>query len=243
MVDAQPLVAMHRISKRFGGVHACRDVDNFITQQVDLLIISPNEAKPPTRVVKKAYGKGIPVIVVDRRAEGDAYTTWRGVDSTEIGAEAGRYVAEELLPDGGRVVELTGLPASTPARERKQGFHQAIKKNKRIKVVAQESGDWLREKGQSKMDALLKAEPDIDVVHARHDPMAEGAYLAAKASGRHNEIDVDRRRSTSWASTRCPSPPAAARPPRRAGCRPLPKTRLITKENAAKVYREEHRAG
>ena len=50
------------------------DVDNFITQQIDLLIISPNEAKPLTAVVKKAFDKGIPVLVLDRKVEGDAYT-------------------------------------------------------------------------------------------------------------------------------------------------------------------------
>jgi ribose transport system substrate-binding protein len=87
------------------------DVENFITQQIDLLIISPNEAKPLTAVVKKAYDKGIPVLVLDRKVEGDAYTGFIGGDNVEIGTEAGKYVAEKLLPQGGNVVEIKGLRA------------------------------------------------------------------------------------------------------------------------------------
>ncbi|MFC7622395.1 substrate-binding domain-containing protein [Microlunatus sp. GCM10028923] len=154
-------------------------VENFITQQIDLLIISPNEAKPLTAVVKKAYDAGIPVIVLDRKVEGDAYTAFIGGDNVAIGKAAGEYYAETLLPDGGKVVEISGLAGSTPAAERAQGFREGIAGNDKIEIVATQSGEWLREKGQSVMDALLKANPDIDAVYAHNDPMAEGAYLAA----------------------------------------------------------------
>ncbi|HLT59976.1 MAG TPA: substrate-binding domain-containing protein [Microlunatus sp.] len=155
-------------------------VENFITQQVDLLIISPNEAKPLTAVVKKAYDSGIPVIVLDRKVEGDAYTAFIGGDNVAIGRAAGEFYAETLLPDGGKVVEISGLAGSTPAAERAEGFREGIKSNPGIEIVASQSGEWLREKGQSVMDALLKANPDIDAVYAHNDPMAEGAYLAAE---------------------------------------------------------------
>ncbi len=164
------------------------DVENYITQQIDLLIISPNEAKPLTAVVKKAFDKGIPVIVLDRKVEGDAYTGFIGGDNVQIGSEAGKYVAEKLLPQGGSIVELKGLAGATPQAERHQGFVDAIKANPKLKIVADASGDWLREKGQAQMDALLKANPKIDVVYAHNDPMAEGAYLAAKAVGREKEM-------------------------------------------------------
>ncbi|GAB2573507.1 substrate-binding domain-containing protein [Kribbella endophytica] len=164
------------------------DVDNYITQQIDLLIISPNEAKPLTAVVKKAFDKGIPVLVLDRKVEGDAYTGFIGGDNVQIGTEAGKYVAEKVLPNGGSVVELKGLAGATPQAERNQGFADGIKANPKIKIIATASGDWLREKGQAQMDALLKANPKIDVVYAHNDPMAEGAYLAAKAVGREKEM-------------------------------------------------------
>jgi ribose transport system substrate-binding protein len=163
------------------------DVENFLTQQIDLLIISPNEAKPLTAVVKKAYDKGIPVLVLDRKVEGDAYTSWIGADNVEIGRQAGKYVAEKLLPNGGKVAEIRGLAGSTPAKERGDGFREAIQ-GKNIEIVVSQDGDWLREKGQEKADAILKSTPDVPVIYAHNDPMAEGAYLAARAAGKQDAI-------------------------------------------------------
>ncbi|GAB3449869.1 substrate-binding domain-containing protein [Actinophytocola sediminis] len=163
------------------------DVENFLTKQIDLLIISPNEATPLTSVVAKAYNKGIPVIVLDRKVDGDAYTTWIGADNVEIGRTAGEYVATELLPDGGKVGELRGLAGATPAKERGDGFRAGIE-GSGIEIIASSDGDWLREKGQSQADAMLKANPDIEVLYAHNDPMAEGAYLAAKAAGREKSM-------------------------------------------------------
>jgi ribose transport system substrate-binding protein len=166
------------------------DVENFLTQQIDLLIISPNEAAPLTAVVKKAYDQDIPVIVLDRKVEGDAYTTFIGADNQEIGRQAGEFVASELLPDGGNVVEIKGLPGSTPAQERSNGFQEGIAANPGVKVIATGVGDWLRDKGQAQAEALLQAEDDIDVVYSHNDPMAEGAYLAAESAGRVEDMEI-----------------------------------------------------
>jgi ribose transport system substrate-binding protein len=164
------------------------DVENFLTQKVDLLIISPNEAKPLTAVVKKAYDQGIPVIVLDRKVEGDAYTAFIGGDNVAIGKAAGEFYAKTLLPNGGKVIEIAGLPGATPAAERAQGFRDGIKSNAKIEIVATQPADWLRDKGQTVADALLKAHPDVDAIYAHNDPMAEGAYLAAKAAGLEKKI-------------------------------------------------------
>jgi ribose transport system substrate-binding protein len=164
------------------------DVENLLSQGMNLLIISPNEAKPLTAVVKKAYDKGIPVIVLDRKVEGDAYTAFIGGDNVAIGKAAGEYYAKNLLPQGGKVVEISGLPGSTPAAERAQGFRDGIASNPKIQIVASQTAEWLRDKGQSVMDAMLKAHPDVDAVYAHNDPMAEGAYLAAKAAGKETAI-------------------------------------------------------
>ncbi|MCT2587026.1 substrate-binding domain-containing protein [Actinophytocola sp. S1-96] len=163
------------------------DVENFLTRQIDVLIISPNEATPLTSVVAKAYNRGIPVIVLDRKVDGDAYTTWIGADNVEIGRTAGEYVAKTLLPNGGKVGELRGLAGSTPAKERGDGFRQGIE-GSGVEIVASADGDWLRDKGQSQADAMFKANPDIQVVYSHNDPMAEGAYLAAKAAGKEKSM-------------------------------------------------------
>jgi ribose transport system substrate-binding protein len=165
------------------------DVENFLTQGIDLLIISPNEAAPLTAVVERVHNEGIPVIVLDRKVEGDAYTQFVGADNFEIGKAAGEYVAEELLVSGGNVAELKGLPGSTPAQERADGFREGIASNDGIEIVAEGVGDWLRAKGQSQFEALLQANSDIDVVYSHNDPMAEGAYLAAESAGRADEMD------------------------------------------------------
>ncbi|MFC7405868.1 substrate-binding domain-containing protein [Georgenia alba] len=165
------------------------DVENFLAQGIDLLIISPNEAAPLTAVVERAYGEGIPVIVLDRKIEGDSYTQFIGADNFEIGRAAGEYVATELLPDGGNVVEIKGLPGSTPAQERSEGFAEGISSVPEIEVVADGVGDWLRELGQSQAEAIYQANPEIDVVYAHNDPMAEGAYLAAQSAGRAEEME------------------------------------------------------
>ncbi|MEV4150348.1 substrate-binding domain-containing protein [Amycolatopsis sp. NPDC049691] len=163
------------------------DVENFLTQRIDLLIISPNEATPLTAVVKKAYDKGIPVLVLDRKVDGDAYTQWIGADNVDIGRQAGQYLADEILPQGGKIAEIRGLAGSTPAKERQDGFAKGIE-GRGIDIVTTVDGDWLREKGQQQADAIFKAHPEIQAVYAQNDPMAEGAYLAAKAAGLDQKV-------------------------------------------------------
>ena len=122
------------------------------------------------------------------RLEGDDYTSFIGGDNFEIGKAAGEYVATDLLPEGGTVAELKGLPGSTPAQERADGFREGIAGNDGVEIIAEGVGNWLREEGQSQFDAILQANSDIDVVYAHNDPMAEGAYLAAKSAGRAEEL-------------------------------------------------------
>lgn len=159
------------------------DVETFLRQRVDLLIISPNEARPLTGIVKRVYDSGIPVIVLDRSVEGDAYTTFIGADNREIGKAAGEYAAQ-LLGGRGRVVEIKGLPGSTPAIDRSAGFREAIAGFPEITIVADPVADWLRDKGREQAEAALRANEKVDLIYGHNDPMAMGAYLAATAMGR-----------------------------------------------------------
>ena len=168
-------------------------VDNFITQHVDLLLISPFEAAPLTPAVKRAMDAGIPVIELDRQTVGDAgkdYTAFIGGDNYKIALEAGTYAATKLIPDGGDVAVLEGLPSSTPAVDRMKGFEDGVKANAKIKVVAEQAADWLPDKAQAAFSAMLQANPDIKVVYASNDLMASGAYLAAKGAGKSDQVKV-----------------------------------------------------
>ena len=162
-------------------------MDNFITQKVDLILISPFEAAPLTPVVKRAMKAGIPVIELDRKTVGDPgkdYTAFIGGDNYKIAQEAGHYVAEKLLPEGGEVAVLEGLPSSTPAVERLNGFKDGVKGNGKIQVVAEQAADWVPDKAQTAFSAMLQAHPNIKALYASNDMMAAGARLAAKGAGK-----------------------------------------------------------
>lgn len=166
-------------------------VDNFITQKVDLLLISPFEASPLTPAVKRAVDAGIPVIELDRRTDGEPgkdYTAFIGGDNYKIALAAGEYTAKTLLPEGGEVAVLQGLPSSTPAVERLNGFKDGVKGNPKIQVVAEQAADWLPDKAQTAFSAMLQAHPDIQMVYASNDMMAAGALLAAKGAGKDVKI-------------------------------------------------------
>jgi ribose transport system substrate-binding protein len=165
------------------------DVENFLRQRVDLLIISPNEAKPLTGIVRRVYESGIPVIILDRSIEGDTYTCFIGADNREIGRAAGEYAAQ-LLGGRGNVVELKGLPGSPPAIDRSTGFREAIAKFQEIKIVQDPVADWLRDKGREQAEAALRVHEKIDLVYAHNDPMAMGAYLAATAMNRAQGLKI-----------------------------------------------------
>src|SRR4051794_13416160 len=168
-------------------------VDNFITQKVDLLLISPFEAAPLTPAVQRAMKAGIPVIELDRKTVGDPgkdYLAFIGGDNYKIAFEAGTYTAKTLLPGGGEVAVLEGLPSSTPAVERLNGFKDGVKQNAKIKVVAEQAADWLPDKAQTAFAAMLQAHPDIKMVYASNDMMAAGARLAAKGAGKENQIKI-----------------------------------------------------
>jgi ribose transport system substrate-binding protein len=168
-------------------------MDNFITQKVDLILISPFEASPLTPVVARAMKAGIPVIELDRKTVGDAgkdYTAFIGGDNFKIAEEAGKYVADKLLPQGGEVAVLEGLPSSTPAVERLNGFKSGVKDNPKIDVVAEQAADWLPDKAQTAFAAMLQAHPNIKAVYASNDMMAAGARLAAKGAGKLDQVKI-----------------------------------------------------
>lgn len=163
------------------------DVENFIVKEVDVLIISPNEAQPLTAIVEKAYDRGIPVIVMDRKILSDKYTVFIGADNVLIGEAAGQYAAK-LLRGKGNVVEIWGLKGSTPAQERHDGFMKGIAGFPEIKIIYEQDGAWLRRKGLEIMENALQRFEKIDLVYGHNDPMAMGAYIAAKNANRQREM-------------------------------------------------------
>ena len=164
------------------------DIENFVQMGVDLIITSPNEATPLTNAVSAAYDAGIPVIFLDRKIDGDKYTQFIGADNVDMGRIAGEYIADTLLPDGGKVCEIKGLEGTSGGIDRDNGFREGIKKNDKIEIVAVNNADWLREKAITVAGEMLQTNDEIDLFLALNDPMAEGAYIAAKNAGREGDI-------------------------------------------------------
>ncbi len=169
-----------------------RDVADFIRQKVDAILISPKVASGLTPIVNKAYNAGIPVIVLDRDLTNDQYTQFIGGDNRLIGRTAGKYAVQML---GGKdaargvVVEIWGGMASTPAQDRHSGFHEIVDEEPGISMAIEPAdGDWKQDKGYEIMARALAENERIDLVYAHNDPMAYGAYLAAKDEGREQEI-------------------------------------------------------
>lgn len=161
-------------------------VEEFVSAGVDLIIISPKEAAPLTPPVEAAFKSGIPVIVLDRRVLGDQYTCFIGADNKKIGAAAGKWITETL--DGkGKVVELKGLMTSTPGQDRNSGFRAGIEGSE-IEVIFEADMKWLEPNARKEMESALARFEQIDLVYGHNDPAAHGAYLAAKAAGREEEM-------------------------------------------------------
>ena len=156
-----------------------KQVNQFIDEGVDLLIVSPNQLSAISKSVERAYDKGIPVILYDRKTNSDKYTAFIGCDNYTIGKSMGTFIAQQLQGKG-RIVEIRGLEGSSPALERHRGFMDAIKPYPGLQVVASEGGNWKEEGGIQAMKRILKQTQDFDYVFAHNDCLAWGAYVAAR---------------------------------------------------------------
>ena len=159
-----------------------KQVNQFIDEGVDLLIISPNQLSAISKAVERAYDKGIPVILYDRKTNSDKYTAFIGCDNYTIGKSMGTFIAQQLQGKG-RIVEISGLEGSSPALERHRGFMDAIKPYPGLQVVASEGGNWKEEGGIQAMKRILKQTQDFDYVFAHNDRLAWGAYVATQQMG------------------------------------------------------------
>ena len=156
-----------------------KQINQFVDEGVDLLIVSPNQLSAISKSVERAYDKGIPVILYDRKTNSDKYTAFIGCDNYTIGKSMGTFIAQQLQGKG-RIVEISGLEGSSPALERHRGFMDAIKPYPGLQVVASEEGNWKEEGGIQAMKRILKQTQDFDYVFAHNDCLAWGAYVAAR---------------------------------------------------------------
>lgn len=151
-----------------------QDVDSLITAGVDLLVVAPIDSAHGRVLVNKAMGRGIPVIVADRRLPGSDYTAFVGGDNYAVGYNAGEYMASRL-PMGGEVLEIRGHDGSSPVEMRHQGFVDALARHPELRLVESVDGWWLRDSAKVRMEVAIHAHPEIRAVYCHNDYMAMGA--------------------------------------------------------------------
>ncbi len=172
VVDAQDDTA-----KQISGV------EDLIQKKVSAILINPTDSAAIATAVEAANKANIPVITVDRAAEGGQVVSHIASDNVKGGLMAGEYILEQLGGKG-NIVELQGIAGTSAARDRGKGFHDAVDNKEGVKVVASQPADFDRAKGLSVMENILQGNKDIQAVFAHNDEMALGALQAIEASGK-----------------------------------------------------------
>lgn len=153
-----------------------KQIREFIKQRVDLVIISANESEPVTTAAVEAFRAGIPTIIIDRKIYSEEYTTFIGADNYEIGRAAGLFINLLLKKKKTTIVEVWGREGSSSARDRHNGFSDALIHNDNV-ILKTVYGRWHAKETKENI-ATLGLFDDIDIVYAHNDVMALAAREA-----------------------------------------------------------------
>ncbi|HLA25433.1 MAG TPA: ribose ABC transporter substrate-binding protein RbsB [bacterium] len=164
-------------------------IEDLIQKKVALVAINPTDSDAIVPTIKKINAAKIPVITVDRGANGGTIAAHIASDNVAGGKMAAEYVAKRLNGKG-NVVMLEGIAGTSAARDRGKGFKQGLQKFSGIKLVAVQTADFDRAKGLSVMENILQAQKKIDAVFAQNDEMALGAVQAIAAAKRQKAMFV-----------------------------------------------------
>lgn len=162
-------------------------IREFIKSGIDLLIVSPNEAEPLTAVVNEVYKAGIPVILIDRKTNSEQFTSYIGADNIEIGETAAAYIANEFKGKG-QILEIQLSMTITPATERSLGFKSVIDRFPDMKIVATIQDTAVLSNLERSFKQAIRLNPDINIVFAHTDYLAESAYKWAEEVGRSKQL-------------------------------------------------------
>ena len=153
-----------------------QQIDSLVNDGIDLLIVAPNQVQTISPAIDRAYDKGIPVIVFERKTSSRKYTAFISADNYEMGRVMGKYIVSRLHGQG-TVLEIKGLEGSSPAIERHNGFMDAIKDAPGIKVVGSLQGDWTEPTAYERTKQWIANHKDVrvDLVFGANDRTAMGA--------------------------------------------------------------------
>jgi ABC-type sugar transport system substrate-binding protein len=168
------------------------DVRDMVAQDVDAIIIAPLLEEGLAPALNAAKEAKVPVFLIDRETAGtpcEDYITFMGSNFLEQGKRAAEIMAD-LTNEKAKVAVLEGTPGASVTIDRTEGFEQELKEYPNMEIVASQTGEFLRTKGQTVMEQLIQANPDINAVYAENDEMALGAIQALKDAGKNPGQDV-----------------------------------------------------
>lgn len=166
------------------------NMEDLISLKPDVILYNPVDSDAAEATVALANEANIPVITVDRVANGGTVASHVASDNVYGGKLAGEYIVSLLGEAGGQVVEIQGQAGTSAARDRGEGFHSVVDGNAAIEVVVSQIGNWDKAEGMAIMENALQAYPDIKAVFAHNDTMAMGAMEACQAANRGDIIIV-----------------------------------------------------
>lgn len=154
-----------------------QQIDSFLDVGIDLLVVAPNQVGTISPAIDRAYDRGVPVIVYERKTDSRNFTAYMGADNRLMGRQMGEFVCQRMK-NRARVLEVMGLNGSSPAIERHEGFAEALAQHPEMVLVDALQGDWTEDSGY---EAVMNYKGDlsqIDVVFGQNDRMALGARRA-----------------------------------------------------------------
>jgi ABC-type sugar transport system substrate-binding protein len=168
------------------------DIRDMIAQDVDAIIVAPLLEEGMDPALNAANQAGVPVFLIDRETAGtpcEDYITFMGSNFFKQGKQAADLLAD-FTNEKANVAVLEGTPGASVTIDRTEGFEQQLKKYPNMEIVASQTGEFLRTKGQTVMEQLIQSNPNIDAIYAENDEMALGAIQALKDAGKDPGQDV-----------------------------------------------------
>jgi ribose transport system substrate-binding protein len=164
-------------------------VEDLITKQVNIILISPLDSKAVVPVFKQAKEEGIITVCMDQVAEGEDWVTFISTDNYKAAAIGAEY-AKKVLNGTGKILVVEGAPGSSVGDQRRDGFKETVVKDSKIQIVGSQSGFWQNDKAMEVAQNMLQANPDVDLIFSCSDVMVGGILEAIKLAGKEGKIKV-----------------------------------------------------
>ncbi|KOF56496.1 D-ribose transporter subunit RbsB [Clostridium sp. DMHC 10] len=162
------------------------NVEDLVESGVSAIIINPTDSDAVSNSIKVVNKNKVPILTVDRQANGGKVVSFIASDNVKGGQEAAKFILNKLKNKKIiKVVELQGTPGASASRDRGKGFHSVVDGNPKVNVVSSQTANFDRQQGLSVMENIIQAKPDFDAVFAQNDEMALGAVKALKTANKH----------------------------------------------------------